>query len=1026
MDGLYWLLTPQLQTPEQFWCDMTTDGGGWVLVARGREGWRSDYNGSGTPAEVRQPVTGPDAFTVRQLPARTVDALLAGTRVDALPDGVRLRRATNAAGTTWQESRFKFAARDRWVWTFGAEHRVGTWSFSNPSGPASTSGSGGQTNTFGSDNALRRVDTRETAAQGYTWGMAFGTQTAGSSADSSYLWSQSDGLTSARPFTQMYLRPKLRTSDLAYAPVPDGGAAATTLRPLAESGAEATTWGVTGLANGRSTELTTEVASFTQVGSRVYVGGNFRWVQRDGAGTDRVDQPYLAAFDVTTRQWVSSFRPALNGQVKALAALPDGRLVAGGDFTTVNGGAQPGLVALDPTTGATDASWDVNLENRVTGAPGPNVRSLAVQGGSLYLGGQFTHMSGGTRANPVYARNGARVSVADGTPDAAWNPNLNGTAVSVHVSPQGDRAYFAGYFTQVQGVAQDSGTAVSTAAGAPLVTPVWTPTFSSTKHYQQAVREVGGRVWLGGSEHYLSSWDRSSFARLSGNVTKNGGDFQVITDTAGTVYAGCHCNEWNYSDAHTWSGVGTAWTQADKIGLLGAWDAGTGRVVPDFSPTMKGRVGYGAWAAFADSTGRLWVGGDFEQAMRANRTTQWVGGFVTFAPRDSTAPSTPAPAAAVRSADGATTTLSWGASTDAAGVARYEVLRGDRVVGTTLPGTRSFEVPTGTDTTRWFVRAADAAGNRSATTPVLLVGPPPPDTSAPTAPAAVRALAVAPDAVELAWDAASDDQGVAGYTVLRDGAVVASGLTGLGLVDRGLTASTAYSYQVRATDTSGNVGPASAALVVTTSSPPPPPGYVDGWAAADGAPWSSAWTVSGSSGTADTTAGRGRLAHTDVAGAYVRAQLAAPAPATDEDLLLSYQWDSTSAVSYFNVYVRGSGGWANAYRPRNGYGVQLQSNSGTVALQRVADGTVTSLASVPGGQAVTTGKQWLRLKVTGSEIAFRTWPDGTTEPLVWTATRTDTGVAAPGQVFTSLVRGGSNVGVKSVLLDDLTLTQGDR
>ena len=30
-DGLYWLQTPQLGAPQQFRCDMTTDGGGFVL-----------------------------------------------------------------------------------------------------------------------------------------------------------------------------------------------------------------------------------------------------------------------------------------------------------------------------------------------------------------------------------------------------------------------------------------------------------------------------------------------------------------------------------------------------------------------------------------------------------------------------------------------------------------------------------------------------------------------------------------------------------------------------------------------------------------------------------------------------------------------------------------------------------------------------------------------------------------------------------------------------------------------------------
>jgi hypothetical protein len=83
----------------------------------------------------------------------------------------------------------------------------------------------------------------------------------------------------------------------------------------------------------------------------------------------------------------------------------------------------------------------------------------------------------------------------------------------------------------------------------------------------------------------------------------------------------------------------------------------------------------------------------------------------------------------------------------------------------------------------------------------------------------------------------------------------------------------------------------------------------------------------------------------------------------------------------------------------------------------------TNLASVAGGQAVTTAKQWLRLRVSGTTIQFRTWRDGTTEPSAWTGSVTDASVMPAGQLFVSIVSGAANSVAKSVSLDDLTLSQ---
>ena len=314
--------------------------------------------------------------------------------------------------------------------------------------------------------------------------------------------------------------------------------------------------------------------------------------------------------------------------------------------------------------------------------------------------------------------------------------------------------------------------------------------------------------------------------------------------------------------------------------------------------------------------------------------------------------------------------------------------------------------------------AHDTSGNTGSSAVVNVTVPS--DTTVPTAPTSLASSGVTQTGVTLTWAAATDDRGVTGYQVVRNGTVLPGTVTALTFTDSGLTAGTSYSYTVRAVDAANNVSVDSNTVNVTTTAANANL-FADTFTGANGASWLPAWTTTNSSGVVDIQGNTGRIGFTDVTNAYARAQLTGLAPTSDTDTVFSYQWSANTTPSYFSVYTRGSGGWSNGYRPINGYGLEFSSNSGTVTVRKNAANTLTSVRSVTGAQQVSTAKQWVRLRVSGSTIQFKTWVDGATEPATWTSTDVDTGVTAPGQLFFSLVRGGSNVGAKNVQIDDLTV-----
>ncbi|HLQ81633.1 MAG TPA: fibrinogen-like YCDxxxxGGGW domain-containing protein [Brachybacterium sp.] len=706
-DGVYWLVTPELGAPQQFYCDQSTDGGGWVLIGRGREHWTQSNEGRLSPSDITQNPTGISAFSPAQLPVDTVNGLLNDGAIDELTEGVRLRRALTTDGTSWQEVRFRYSTpRDDWSWQFAGLQGVSTWQMD------SLSGGGGNTGSFGSGSAYQRVDTTVGSSQGWARGFSYGSSARGSSSASSYVWASSPTSGYPRPFTQVFLRPRLMSQDI-FTSIPDDGLPESTQVATAQSYPLPTPWGVSGLGAAGGGELNTEVSDFAESNGVMYVGGNFRYVQRDANGTGRVEQSYLAAFDVATGEWLPSFRPALNNQVKAIEVLPDGRIAVGGSFSTASGQPSAAFAVLDPETGAADPSVTTRIINYTGGVP-PQIRTMDLQGDYLYLGGRFTHLTGGGVTSEIYRRNIGRLDVATLAPGAGWDPMLDGTVVSVDASEHGDQVYAAGYFGLSQWTHETPRAGAFTAQDATVIP--WEVDFSNTAGgrlgYQQAVAEVGDRVWLGGSEHMLFSYDRSTMQELSTNITQNGGDFQAVAPYGEDgVAAGCHCSENVYEGARKWPGI-TGFTRVEHIDQVGIWRASDGAYAPEYSPQVSLRSGYGAWAIQEASDGSLWVGGDYTYARGKNTQNQWTGAFVRFAPTDATAPAVPQDLTA--SSSEGTVQLNWQGVDDAT----YEVLREDRVVATTA--SVSLSLPALEDPGRYFVRAVDAAENRSATSPVAV------------------------------------------------------------------------------------------------------------------------------------------------------------------------------------------------------------------------------------------------------------------------------------------------------------------
>jgi fibronectin type 3 domain-containing protein len=99
---------------------------------------------------------------------------------------------------------------------------------------------------------------------------------------------------------------------------------------------------------------------------------------------------------------------------------------------------------------------------------------------------------------------------------------------------------------------------------------------------------------------------------------------------------------------------------------------------------------------------------------------------------------------------------------------------------------------------------------------------PSPDTTAPQVPTAPTIGQFSQTVVQVLWNPTTDNVGVAGYRLLRNGTLLNTS-SQVNFTDSTASPATTYSYQVEAFDAAGNVSPLSAPAVVTTHTPTAPP-----------------------------------------------------------------------------------------------------------------------------------------------------------------------------------------------------------
>lgn len=315
---------------------------------------------------------------------------------------------------------------------------------------------------------------------------------------------------------------------------------------------------------GWSPNVNGDVRAIFATSTAVYLGGFFTTV---GGQSRR----YIAAVDKLSGT-PTAWNPIITGSSPLVKTIQvnGSTIYFGGNFNSVNGQTRFGLAAVD-LSGAVE-TWNPNLINASPGTGG--IDCLLLSGSTIYASGSFTNLGGEPRQ---YI---AQLDLVTGNA-TAWNPNANSPALSMWQS--GTTLYVGGLFNNIGGETRSKIAAISTLSGAPL------PFIANANGNVNSIYPMGGKLYAAGLFTTVNGISRNKVVCLDGTTgavdptwnanAGNGFQLNSIAAGLGKVVFGGDITSINGRNVSNLAAIDL------RTNLLTSWSPTTDRDVFSICPT---------------------------------------------------------------------------------------------------------------------------------------------------------------------------------------------------------------------------------------------------------------------------------------------------------------------------------------------------------------------------------------------------------------------------------------------------------